>query len=104
MSEGNGNGHRPPLRFAPTVAVPIVGLPFALESWFVQILIMCKCEHPGPVLIIGQPGQAAGQCRSCHRIYGLAAIGIDAQTQQPNFQLTISVPQGVDCGRDEVRP
>lgn len=86
----NGNGHRPPLAFPG--AVPILGQPFALAYWHVEIVLMCKCERPMPVVIIGQPKQAAGQCQSCGRVYGLAAIGLHPQTGQPQFSFSIATP------------
>lgn len=90
---GDGNGHKQPIAFPAAAAIPIVGLPFVLEAWFVQILITCKCESPKPVLIVGQPGSAAGQCPSCKKGYVLQAIGIDPKTGQPHFQVAMVMTQ-----------
>lgn len=71
--------------------VPIVGQSFVLEGWFLQLLITCRCEHPKPVLIVGQPGTAAGQCSSCKTIYTLLVMGVNAQGQ-PSFNVGRSTP------------
>lgn len=96
MGDGNGNVTRPSfgqrLQGLAGVAgqgVPIVGLPFVLEAWFVQILLTCKCDQPKPVLILGQPGTAVGQCPSCLKQYLLQAIGIHPVTGQPHFQVAM---------------
>jgi hypothetical protein len=69
--------------------VPIVGQPFVLEGWFLQLLLTCRCEHPKPVLILGQPGAAAGQCASCHTVYTLISLGLNPQGQ-PSFNVAMS--------------
>lgn len=101
MGEGNGNVTRPSFGqrlqgIAHAGAVPIVGLPFELEAWFIQILITCKCDHPKPVLIIGQPGSAVGQCPSCKKQYQLQPLAIDPRTGQPGIQLAMIIPPAAD--------
>lgn len=98
MSEGNGNITSPSFgqrlqTIANAGAVPIIGLPFELNSWFIQILITCKCEAPKPVLIIGQPPAAMGQCPSCKKTYQLQTIGINPHTGQPHFQIAMVMAQ-----------
>jgi hypothetical protein len=92
----NNNGNRPTFgRHLQEIAagarqdVPIVGLPFVLEGWFVQLLLTCKCDHPKPVLIVGQPGAAAGQCTSCGKVYSLLSIGLNP-AGQPAFNVAMS--------------
>lgn len=45
-------------------ALPIVGQPFTLKSWFLTISIVCNCEAKEPVLLIGN---AIGTCQACGR-------------------------------------
>lgn len=90
MSGNNGRTFGQTLqRLAGRQDVPIVGQPFELNTWLVQILLTCKCEAPKPVLIIGQPGSAAGQCPSCLKIYTLLTIGINP-AGQPSFNVAVS--------------
>lgn len=100
MHMGNGNGSaKSPLHFPNAANVPLIGLPFALEAWFVQILITCKCATPKLVFIIGQPGSAGGQCPSCKQLYGLQGIGIDPVTGQPHFQIAmVTTPSDASPG------
>jgi hypothetical protein len=91
---GDHNGK--PLAFPAAANIPIVGLPFELEVWFIQVLITCKCEAPKPVLIIGQPPAAMGQCPSCKKTYQLQTIGIDPRTGQPHFQIAMVIPPSAD--------
>jgi hypothetical protein len=73
-------------------SVPIVGLPFVLEGWLVQILLTCKCTGgPRPVLIIGQPGAAVGQCPGCQSFYTLLSIGLNP-AGQPSFNVAMTAP------------
>jgi hypothetical protein len=82
----NGNGSRPPIPFgAPSQAIPIVGQTFELKTWFLQLLVMCRCQSPQPVLLIGQPGSAGGRCAACRRVYQLQSISIDPASGQPQF-------------------
>lgn len=97
MHMGNGNG-KSPLHFPNAAQVPIVGLPFALEGWLYQILLTCKCATPKPVLIIGLPGVAAGQCPSCKQVYGLHGVTVDPVTGQPQFQIAMVSPGDVAPG------
>lgn len=87
MGQGNGK----PLAFPASAAIPIIGQPFTLEGWLVQLLVTCKCDAPKPVLIIGQPGSAAGQCPSCKKVYQLKGLGLDPATQQLQFQLAYGI-------------
>jgi hypothetical protein len=96
VTMSNGNGHKPPIAFPGAADVPILGQPFALEAWFIQILLTCKCAHPKPFLIVGQPGTAVGQCASCQQLYQLQAIGINPITGQPHFQIAMIVAPKAD--------
>lgn len=91
---GDNNGQRPTFgrrlqELAATAGVPILGQPFVLEAWFLQMIVTCQCEQPKPVLIIGQPGSAAGQCRSCGKVYTLLAIGLNPNGQ-PQFNVAVT--------------
>lgn len=104
----NDNGNRPSFgrRLQEIAAgarqdVPIVGLPFMLEGWFVQLLLTCKCAQPKPVLILGQPGAAAGQCASCKTVYTLLSMGLNPQGQ-PAFNVAMSAgPAAAAPGAEE---
>lgn len=82
----NGNGSKPPIPFPASAQIPIIGQAFQFESWFVTLVLTCKCERPAVVTIVGMPGNAGGQCKSCGKIYALQAIGVDA-AGKPQFQL-----------------
>lgn len=88
MGSHNGNGHTPaPITFPTKAAIPIIGQPFELKLWFVQLLVTCKCADPQPVLIVGIPGGAQGQCSACHRVFVLQSLGVDPATGNPQFNL-----------------
>lgn len=97
----HGNGQQSPVPFPGAAHIPIVGVPFVLEAWFVQILITCKCATPKPVLIVGQPGSAVGLCPSCRKGDQLQTIGIHPTTGQPHFQIAMIVPPSA---ADETAP
>lgn len=100
----HGNGDKPPIPFpaAAAAGIPILGLPFTLEGWFIQILITCKCETPKPVLLIGQPGSAGGLCPACKQGYLLQTIGIDPRTGKPHFQIAmVTAPAADDATKEE---
>lgn len=106
----NDNGHQPRLTLGqrlqnlagrgPRPDVPIVGLPFELQGWFVQILLMCKCEQPKPVLLIGQAGSAAGLCPGCGKTYTLLSIGVNP-AGQPAFNVGVSTSASAPSERSE---
>lgn len=82
----NGNGSKPPLPFAGGAQIPIIGQAFAFESWCITLVLTCKCERQGVVMIVGIPGAAAGQCKSCGKVYALQSLGVDA-AGRPQFQM-----------------
>lgn len=79
----------------PRPEIPIVGQPFSLEGWFLQIILLCRCDTPKPVLIVGQPGAALGQCGNCRRKYLLQALAIDP-AGKPNFQIAMMADTKTD--------
>ncbi len=83
---------QPPFQFKPTPGsnIPIVGQPFEVKGWLIQVLLVCKCETPQPILLIGLPGQAAAQCPSCKRIFGLTGLGM-----APNGDMQFQIGQMV---------
>ena len=90
MNGGNGS-------VAPRVDdanIPIIGAPFTLEGWFFQIVLMCRCDNPKPVLLVGQPPHAKSQCQHCKRIYMLLGISITPDGK-PNFNVGMQVPNDV---------
>lgn len=86
-----------------TPNVPIIGQPFVLEAWFVQLLITCNCERPKPVLIVGQPGAAGGVCSACGKTYVLQAIGLNPNGQ-PSFNVAVVLPRETQDGEQGVQP
>lgn len=83
---GNGNG-KPPIPFASAAAqIPIIGQAFQFENWFVTLILTCRCERPTVVTVVGVPGTAAGQCKSCGKVYALQSLGVDA-AGRPQFQM-----------------
>jgi hypothetical protein len=94
--DNNGNG-KPPLTFAaPKPQIPIIGQPFKLEGWMVQIFLTCKCEAGSLVVIIGQPGTAAGRCAGCGKVYVLAGVTPSASGELHfSFAVKTSAPAAV---------
>jgi hypothetical protein len=75
-------------KMRPGSALPIVGQPFTLKDWFLQLLVTCNCSsRPEPLLIIGQVG-ATSTCSACGRHFVLQAIVPDAAGQ---LQLSIGM-------------
>lgn len=72
----------------PSANIPVVGMPFEIKAWHVNILMMCKCENPQPVQLIGVPDGinvgAQGTCTSCKSVFILKNMtiqGIETQFQ-----------------------
>jgi len=88
----NGNGKIHPFGGKPAAAVPIVGQPFTLKGWWMQLLVTCNCSaRPEPLLIIGQAGAASPACPSCGRQIVLQGLKADAAGQL-QFQIGATVP------------
>jgi hypothetical protein len=80
----NGNGGNPPIRFPNTNAVPIIGQPFTIKSWFPTVLLVCNCGQHEPIMV---PKGGGGVCPSCQRIFSIQVI-----QGTVNFGIGIAAP------------
>ncbi len=64
----------------------LVGQPFAIASYMVIPVLKCNCERGGIVQLMAQAREGGWirtqeACPSCHKIYQIAAINVDAHGQ-----------------------
>jgi hypothetical protein len=80
----NGHGPRPS---APLAAVPIVGQPIDLHTWFPTVSFSCRCQAPAvPLLAVGLG--TAVRCPACGTHWGVTRLDFDAAN--PQSQITVS--------------
>lgn len=93
----SGTNGRPPLAFPAAPAIPIVGQPFTIKQWFVQLVGTCNCSpRPEPVLIIGQVGAASAPCPLCGRVFVLQ--GVKGGATEGQLHLSIGMMQPAQAG------
>ena len=82
------NGHKPALAFKGP-AVPIIGQPFTIKSWFPTVMLVCNCEAKEAVMI---PRGSGSQCPGCKKVYTIQqlAFGPDGKVQ---FGIGVMAPE-----------
>lgn len=81
-----------PLMF-PAREIPIVGMPFEVHGLITNVVISCKCEKKGNV-VVGGAGPAIGNgsmCPSCGKSYFIAEMHYNVQTRQLQLQIGYDV-------------